>query len=227
MAHQLHFDLPVREARGRDAFIVAEANALAVALIDQPEGWPAGRLLLTGPQGAGKTHLAHVWAEAQGAAMVNAADLPAADIPTLAPGATVVEDLDRVAGASEPQTAMFHLLNLAAAEGGRVLVTARCAPRDWGLTLPDLLSRISSVQIARIEPPDDTLLAGVLMKQFADRQLSPTPEALAWLLTRLSRRFDAVTEAAAWLDARAMQTGRPINRALTRDLAAEAPHLFE
>ncbi|WP_242601379.1 DnaA ATPase domain-containing protein [Pseudaestuariivita atlantica] len=206
---------------------MAEANALALALIDRPGDWPQGRLVLTGPEGAGKSHLVRVWAASGGATILPATDLPDADIPRLAAGDTAVEDLDRSAGQRAVEEAMFHLLNLAAAEGGRVLVTARTPPRDWGLTLPDLLSRISAAQVARIEAPDDTLLSAVLMKHFADRQLAPTPDAMAWLLTRLARRFDAVAEAAERLDRMALASGRSINRALVRDLAATAPHLFE
>ena len=227
MPEQLHFDLPRREALGRDAFVVADANALAVAMIDAPAGWPSGRLVLTGAAGAGKTHLTHVWAAAQDAQIVAAADLPSFDIPAHAPGATAIEDLDQCAGTRAVEEAMFHLLNLAAAERGLVLITARTPPRDWGLVLPDLLSRLNAAQTVRIDPPDDALLTAVLMKHFADRQLAPTPDALGWLMKRLTRRFDAVAEAAGWLDTQALAAGREINRALVQELASDKPHLFD
>lgn len=226
MPEQLHFDLPVRTARGRGDFVVAGPNALAVALVEGAE-WPAGRLLLIGPAGAGKTHLAQVWAESAGAQVLKATELSKDDVPDLAPGATVIEDADTAAGHDAFETALFHLMNLAQAEGGRLLVTAKSPPRDWPLALPDLKSRLGAVQIARIEPPDDALLAAVLLKHFNDRQLSPTPEAISWLLARLARRFDAIGETVAALDARSLAGKREINRALVRDLAAEAPHLFD
>ena len=67
MAQQLSFDLPARPALGRDAFFVADSNALAVAAIDGWRDWAGGKLVLVGPAGSGKTHLSHVWAADTGA----------------------------------------------------------------------------------------------------------------------------------------------------------------
>ena len=61
MTRQLAFDLPGRVALGRENFFVSPANALAVAALDGWRDWPERRMLLFGPEGAGKTHLAHVW----------------------------------------------------------------------------------------------------------------------------------------------------------------------
>ncbi|MGB8622376.1 MAG: chromosomal replication initiator DnaA, partial [Paracoccaceae bacterium] len=76
MAEQLVFDLPLRAARGREDFFVSPANAMAVAQVENWRRWPARKLVLVGPQGAGKTHLAHVWAAQADAGIVEAAALP-------------------------------------------------------------------------------------------------------------------------------------------------------
>ena len=70
MAQQLSFDLPAKTALGRDDFCVAPSNVMAVALLDPGFSWPSGKLVLTGPAGSGKTHLAHVWASQSGARIV-------------------------------------------------------------------------------------------------------------------------------------------------------------
>ena len=97
MAKQLSFDLPAKSAHGREDFFVSAANAQAVALIDTWESWPARKLVLHGPPGAGKTHLAHVWSAQSGATIVAAGDLPGADIPALAHGHVAVEDCETIA----------------------------------------------------------------------------------------------------------------------------------
>ena len=79
MATQLGFDLPVRTALGRNAFMVAPSNAVALAMIEAWENWQLGTLVLTGPTGSGKTHLAHVWATDVSAQLIEATDLPRAD----------------------------------------------------------------------------------------------------------------------------------------------------
>ena len=55
------------------------------------------------------------------------------------------------------------------------------------------------------------------MKLFADRQLSPTPATLPYLVTRIDRSYAAAARAVDALDAAALETGRSI----TPRLAAE------
>ena len=177
----MSFDLPVRTAFGRTDFFISPANAMAVAMVDAWANWAGRKLVLIGPKGAGKTHLAHVWADMAGATFLKAADLSAlseADIPALAQSNLVIEDLAEIAASPAAQNAMFHLHNLALAEGRSLLFTAENAPQHWGLTLPDLASRMMGTQAAILAAPDDALLAALLAKLFADRQLTPHPDTI-------------------------------------------------
>jgi len=79
------------------------------------------------------------------------------------------------------------------AENGFVLMTSETAPSGWGLTLPDLITRLKALPCVRIEPPGDTLMQAVLVKQFADRQLSVAPEVIAYLLKNTERSFAALS----------------------------------
>lgn len=221
MAEQLSFDLPRRTARGRADFFVSPANAMAVALIDAPDSWPGARLVLTGPAGAGKTHLAHVWAGRSGARIVAAAELTEDAVPGLATGAVAVEDVPAIAGNGPAQAALFHLLNLVQAEGHALLLTGRKAPKLWGLAPADLQSRIEGAQHAQLAPPDDALLAAVLAKLFADRQIAPRPDVIPYLLPRMDRSFAAAADIVERLDQLALAEGRSISRALAARLLGD------
>lgn len=216
MGEQLTFDLPVRPALGREDFFVSPANALAVTTLDQPELWPNGKLLLIGPEGAGKTHLAMVFAGRTGAQVIGAGDLAEADLPEAA--ALVIENADTVAGDTAAETALFHLHNHMTGRGGLLLLTAARAPRDWGLTLPDLQSRMEATATATLMPPDDALLGAVLVKLFADRQLQVAPGFIRWLVRRIDRSFATARAIVAALDAEALATKRPINSTLAATL---------
>src|SRR6185312_1471410 len=108
---QLAFALPHTESLTRDNFLEGPANEAALALIESWPDWPNRIMLLVGPEGAGKSHLAAIWAELTGARLTSAHALTATAVPgELATGALVIEDLKP--GAFD-ERAMFHLLNLA------------------------------------------------------------------------------------------------------------------
>ena len=219
MSRQLAFDLPARDGMTRAEFFVSPANALALAALDGWQGWPGGKMLLLGPPGAGKTHLAQIWVAETGAALVPAADLAGADIPGLAAaGRVAVEDAAAIAGNPQAEAALFHLHNLLAQTGGALLLTAETPPRDWGLRLPDLLSRVQAAPVTRIEAPDDALLSAVLVKLFADRQLAVAPNLIPYLVARMPRSVGAARALVAALDAAALAEGRPVTRSLAAGL---------
>lgn len=214
MPQQLSFDLPVRTALGRDDFMVSPGNAVAVSLIENWANWPGGKLVLTGPPGAGKTHLTHVWAGLSGGRIVAAGDLAGADIPDLSGGAVAVEDVPQIAQDADAMTALFHLHNLVLANGHTLLLTGRGAPVHWGLGLPDLQSRVGGTPAAILELPDDALLAAVLAKLFADRQLKPRTDVIPYLALHMERSFDAARRIVAALDTESLSAQKPLTRVM-------------
>jgi DnaA regulatory inactivator Hda len=219
---QLPLDLPSRPALGRSAFFVTEANRVALAQIDAWPDWPSGRLAVAGPEGSGKTHLAHVWAARAGAAILSPAEFASDELRNLpGSGAVVIEDADRIVGGRTAEEALFHLLNRLVESGGSLLVTGREAPARWPIGLPDLASRLRVAAVARLEPPDDALLSAVLIKLFADRQLTVTPDLIRYLVDRMERAFAAAAPLVSALDQAALARRRPV----TVRLAAEV--LFE
>lgn len=214
MTTQLGLDLPGRTAMGRDAFFVAPSNALALAMIDGWQDWSGGKLLLTGPAGSGKTHLAHVWADMAGAQIVQAADVTDDMVPDLARGPVAVEDVPAIAGNATAQTALFHLHNMTLAEGHRLLLTGTGPVAGWGLSLPDLESRLRGTTAVALEAPDDALLSALLVKLLADRQLTPKPDLVPYLLTHMNRSFADAIAVIERLDAASLALKRPVTRAL-------------
>ncbi|WP_134726666.1 chromosomal replication initiator DnaA [Paracoccus luteus] len=216
MSRQLALDLRTPPALGRGDFLPAPANATALALLDRPEDWPQGRLILIGPDGSGKSHLASFWAAENGARRVAARALrdEACDALVDFFGALVVEDAHRAGGAAGAERALFHLWNLAAERQALLLITARAPPRDWGLGLPDLASRMGSMAAVRLDPPDEDLLAAVLVKLFADRQLMPGAGVIEALVRRMDRDLGLARRLVARIDRAALAEGRAVTRPL-------------
>ncbi|TGR92543.1 hypothetical protein EN852_039210, partial [Mesorhizobium sp. M2E.F.Ca.ET.209.01.1.1] len=80
----------------------------------------------------------------------------------------LIDDIDKTA-IDEP--GLFHLINAVRGAGSTLLLTARRFPSAWRVALPDLVSRLKAAATVEIHEPDDLLLAGVITKLFADRQV--------------------------------------------------------
>lgn len=220
LSRQLTLDLTTPPAHSRGDFLPGAANAAALSTLDQPQVWPSGRMLLIGPEGAGKTHLAAFWAAENGARRMSAASLrpDAADLLVAEGGALVIEDADHAGFAAGAEQALFHLWNLCGARDCLLLLTARTPPRDWGLVLPDLRSRMDAMPQVRLGPPDEGLLAAVLVKLFADRQISVPAGLIDWLVLHMDRDLGLARRLVAAMDRAAMADKSPITRRIAADL---------
>lgn len=215
MSEQLTFDLPISTSLGLGDFFVSPANHAAVEAIQAWQTWPDAKLLLVGPEGAGKTHLAHIWAGLAEAEIIQAKDLPG-QVERLQHAPVAVEDADLIAGDAAAEEALFHLHNLGRSDGVPLLITSERSPARWQLDLPDLASRMQGSALVTLALPDDALLTALLVKLFADRQLTLAPEVLGFLVPRLERTFAGAGRLVAALDQASLSTGR----AITRPLAA-------
>jgi chromosomal replication initiation ATPase DnaA len=211
---QLALALEHAESFAREDFLSGPSNAVALALVDAWPDWSHRTVMLTGPEGSGKSHLAAIWARTAGARLIAARALEEASVPSaLATGALVVEDV--VAGAFD-ERALFHLLNLAREHDAFVLLTARTAPVTFAVR--DLASRLKALPLVAMMPPDDTLLRAVLVKLFADRQLAVDEALIGYVATRIERSFAAARAVVARLDDEALRHKRPLTRAFAAEL---------
>jgi chromosomal replication initiation ATPase DnaA len=215
---QLALALDHTESLAREDFLSGPSNAQALALIDSWPGWPHRTVMLTGPEGSGKSHLAAIWAQAAGARRIAARALDEAAVPSaLATGALVVED---VAAGAFDERALFHLLNLAREDAAFVLLTARTALMS--VAIRDLGSRLKALPVVALAPPEDALLRAVLVKLFADRQLAVDEGLINYVAVRIERSFAAARAVVSLLDDEAMRQKRPITRALAAEFLRTA-----
>jgi chromosomal replication initiation ATPase DnaA len=211
---QLILDLPHRPALGAEDFLISRSNQAAADIVDRWPDWPHHSLVVVAPPGSGKTHLANVWRLKSGAARLEAQALGEADV-VRAKGALVVEDLH--AGVAD-ERALFHLLNLVREHKLSMLLTSRAAPGELTVALPDLRSRLRALPLVTIAPPDEALLKAVLVKQFADRQLSVEPHLIAYIALHMEQSMEAAAAIVADIDRAAMTSHRKVTRALAAEV---------
>jgi len=211
---QRAFNLPVETGFGSADFLVSDCNRDAFEWIERWPDWPSRVLVLYGPAGSGKTHLAHLWCERAGAALTGGAAIGGAAPSDAA--AIAIDDAEQA-----PEEPLLHFYNSALERGASLLLTLPAPPASLLLALPDLASRLRALPVVGIAPPDDALLGAVLVKQFADRQIRFAPGVIAYLVARIERSFAAAASVAARLDDAALSAARPITVKLAREVLAE------
>ena len=215
---QLPLDLPYRASTARDDLVVAASVEAAVALIDSWPDWPSPVVILAGPTGAGKTHLARIWMDRSGARQVSVEAGDRAAIDAAAAGPILVEDLDRC---RFDETQLFHLINAVRQNGTQLLITSRAWPTLWPVQLPDLRSRLRAAAVVEIGEPDDELLGQVIEKLFADRQIAIDPRLVYYLVHRMERSLDAAQAIVHRMDELALARRCKISRALAAEVLGE------
>lgn len=220
---QLALALPHRPALGREDYLVGSSNAEAVGWLDRWPEWPASALVLYGPPATGKTHLCRVWQAVSGAIAVDAGDLAVRSPPDLIGDARAIaiDDLDfALADRPERQRAVLHLYNMVVARSGSLLLTGGTAPGRWQVGVADLRSRLLAALAIGLSEPDDDLIAGVLAKLFADRQLPIGAGVIRFLLPRMERSFAAARDIVAAIDRESLADRRQITVAFVSEVLA-------
>lgn len=203
-------------ATTRDDLVISDPLSTAIGIIDRWPDWPSPLVILTGPTGAGKSHLAAVWREKSHATALSPEGFDEATaVASAAHGPILIEDADR--GGFTDQ-ALFHLINAVREHRTSLLMTTRLWPSTWNIALPDLRSRLKAATVVEIGEPDDELLAQVIVKLFSDRQIAIDPKIVAYLVARMERSLSA----AQWIVERMDQMALARRSRITRALAAEA-----
>ncbi len=219
MNRQFRLKLDRTEIFRREDFAVSPANADAVRALDAWPAWPGGTLALIGPEGSGKSHLAQTWAAAAGAAILPAKGR--VELGELNGRPVLYEDADR--DRARRDEILFHLFNMAALAGAGLLITGRTPPSTWSTQVPDLRSRLNAAPVALIDEPDDAILENMLRKFFRERNIRPTEDVFPYLLRRMERSAPQAREMVRRLDEAADAEGRPVSRALARQILEADP----
>lgn len=220
---QIPLDLGARSAHGLEDFLIGPENRDAVGWIDRWPDWPAPVLIINGPAACGKTHLAAVWRDKTHAVNIIPDMLLKASAEQIAAKGEclVLDGVDPWLGEREAEETLFHLYNILKEEQRSLMMTMRMAPAHIDFAIPDLASRLRAAPVTMVQPPDDTLLASILIKLFSDRQLVVNNDVIKYILPRMERSFAAARDLVEKADIKALSNKQKITTRLMRDVLTE------
>jgi DnaA family protein len=187
---QLLLDFTRAPAPTFENFVTGRNAELVQALHASVRGEAPERVLYVwGEAGAGKTHLAHAFAQATGAN----------------PRVRVIDDVDRLDEAA--QAALFNDFIDRAFDV--LLATAQAAPAHVAFRR-DLASRLASGVTFRVLPLTDEEKRSALSAHARSRGFGLSEDVSAYLLTHARRDMGSLMAALDAIDRYSLETGRPV-----------------
>lgn len=214
---QLPLSFSHESANDWEDLIVSDPTAAAASVVERWPDWPSPVVIIVGPPGAGKSHLASLWQAGAGAVAIHP-DGRGDTVPVAAENPVLFEDADRI---GFDETELFHVVNAVRSNSMSLLITARSLPAAWNVALPDLASRLKAATVVEIGAPDDLMLTQILFKLFADRQLFIDEKLAAYMVSRMERSFAAAQSLVEKLDNLALARGVRITRQLAGEVLSE------
>jgi DnaA-homolog protein len=203
-------------------------NAEALAHAERvAAGEARGLSWLTGPHGAGKTHLLHAICAAAAANGARSGFVPLAELGSLGVGVLeglpqleclCLDDLDRVSGNADWERAIFALLREVEERGGSLVVAARSPPALVSWALADLGSRCTAAAVLALRPLDEQEQVAALRLRARVRGVELPDETLQWLQRRFPRDMGALYELLDTLDKAALAAQRRLTIPFIREV---------
>jgi DnaA-homolog protein len=207
---------------------VAGDSTAAVALIQRSAETPdPDWVFASGAAACGKTHLliascAYAGERGRSAQYLALGKLPADRATAIrALGGSdllALDDVDTIAGDRDAEHALFDLYNSGKAEKSTLLFAASAPPGQLGITLPDLVSRLSACAQATLKPLDDGARREAISRRAQLRGLILDDAVLDWLFARTQRDLGSLTLLIERLDRESLAAKRRITVPFLRKL---------
>jgi DnaA family protein len=202
-----------------DAFVPGE-NGVAVDLLRRAAIETAQTsLYLSGNLGSGRTHLLIATCAAANEAGRSAQYLPLATLHANAPASIrafggsdllALDDVDAIAGDAAAEHALFDLYNRCRAEGATLLFVASAPPAQIGLTLPDLVSRLSACTQIALKPLTEDARRDLLRERAVARGIELDDAVVDWLFAREKRDIASLLGVLDRVDAASLAAQRRV-----------------
>ena len=180
-----------------------------------------------GTGGQGCTHLLQASCHAAHAANRSTAYIPLNYLTDFSPDIfdsletqqlICLDDIQRIAEKPAWEEALFHLYNRIQESGSTLIMTANVAPKALKVTLPDMLSRLTSGIVFHLQSLSDTEKLEVLIMRAERRGMSLSEHVGKFIMTHCPRHMPTLFAALDALDKMSLAAQRKLTIPFVKDI---------
>jgi chromosomal replication initiation ATPase DnaA len=181
---QSYFNYNLKPGLAIDDFFVSTSNKKAYSFILNKK-IDNKKILLIGPNKSGKTHLGKIWQKNNNAiSYENNFEI----ILNYKKNIFIDDFLKNI---NEEQ--IFHLINHCSINKLTILLTSNKEVFEHNFLLKDLVSRLKTFNLLRIDLPDDDLIINLIIKLLHDKQIIiKNEEIFHYILKRIERSYEEI-----------------------------------
>jgi chromosomal replication initiation ATPase DnaA len=215
MNDQLIFKFPSNKKYNIDDFYVSSGNKEAFDFVNKWPNWIKRIVNIYGPARSGKTHLTTILKTKTPTLIVSSNKLnDKTFFKFKTKEALVIEDLNE----NISEEILFSLWNTAIQDNKYILITSRKPINFLKFKLLDLKSRVKSSLFIGIELPSDDLISVILSKNFSDRQINVEKKHIDYIIKRIDRSYEKISQFILILDKYSLKSGSAFNFKLIKEV---------
>ena len=215
MNDQLLLKFPANQVYLKEDYYVSPSNKEAFDFVNSWPKWIKRIANIFGPPGSGKTHITSILKNKTSVLEIDSnalSDKIFFEFKTKE--VLVIKNLSK--GVTEEL--LFSVWNAAAQDNKYLLITSAKPIGSYKFKLPDLISRINSCISIGIKLPSDELISVILVKNFSDKQITVEKKHIDYIIKRIDRSYEKISEFISILDKYSLKKGRPLNLKLIKEV---------
>ena len=215
MNDQLILKFPAQQAYKKEDFYVSSGNQEAYDLINSWPNWIKRIINIFGPPGSGKSHLASILKTKTSCLQINSSEINNKIFTKFkTKEALIIENLDEKIS----EKLLFSLWNIALQDNKYFLITSNKPINSYKFKLNDLISRVNSCMVIGIKLPSDDLISVILAKNFSDKQIKVEKKHIDYIIKRIDRSYEKISQFILVLDKYSLKKGSPFNLKLIKEV---------
>ena len=215
MNDQLILKFPTYQAYKKEDFYVSPSNQKAYDFIESWPKWIKRIVNVFGPVGSGKSHLASILKNKTSCLIINSNEINEETFSKFkTKEALIIENMDEKIS----EKFLFALWNAALQDNKYFLITSKKPINSYKFKLNDLISRINSSLIIGIDLPSDELISVILTKNFSDKQIKVEKKHIDYIIKRIDRSYEKISQFILVLDRYSLKKGSPFNLKLIKEV---------